>query len=243
MPFPAFTPTVPELVHDAARRFGDKTYLVADDARLTYREVQARSGALAKGLLAEGIGKGARVGILIPNSDDFVVAALAVARVGGIFVPINTFSQARELGWLLRHADVTHLLAHPAFLNNDYLERLEDALPGLAGQSAAQPLFVAGAPFLRSVHVWGASDRSWSRGDEADMVAAGVAAGITDDFLASVEDCVVPSDPAVIVYSSGSTADPKGAIHSQGALVRHSCNVLIGYPIGGDDVMFSSIDR
>ena len=154
---------------------------------------------------------------------------------------MNTFSQTRELGWLLRHADVTHLLAHPSFLNNDYLERLEAALPGLAGQRADQPLFVPDAPFLRAIHVWGPSDRSWSRGDEADIVAAGERAGIDDEFLARVEECVVPADPVVIIYSSGSTADPKGAIHSQGAVVRHSCNVLVGYPIERDDVMFSSM--
>ena len=51
----------------------------------------------------------------------------------------------------------------------------------------------------------------------------------------------MPADPAVVVYSSGSTADPKGAIHSQGAVVRHSYNVLVGYPIARDDVMFSSM--
>jgi acyl-CoA synthetase (AMP-forming)/AMP-acid ligase II len=241
MPFPDFTPTVPELVRNAARRFGEHTYLVANDARVTYRDAEARSAELAKGLLAEGIGKGSRVGVLIPNSADFVVLALASMRVGAVLVPVNTFSQTRELGWLLRHADVTHLVAHPSFLNNDYLERLEAALPGLAGQSADRPVFLPDAPFLRAVHIWGASDRSWSRGDEAEMVAAGVAAGVDGDFLARVEACVVPADPAVIVYSSGSTADPKGAIHSQGALVRHSCNVLVGYPITGDDVMFSSM--
>ena len=62
------------------------------------------------------------------------------------------------------------------------------------------------------------------------IVAAGERAGVDDEFLARVEECVVPADPAVIVYSSGSTADPKGAIHSQGAVVRHSCNVLVGLP-------------
>ena len=116
------------------------------------------------------------------------------------------------------------------FLNNDYLERLEAALPGLAGQTRRRPLFLADAPFLRAIHVWGASDRSWSRGDEASMVAAGDRAGIDDEFLARVEACVVPADPAVIVYSSGSTAEPKGAIHSHGAVVRHSCNVCVGLP-------------
>jgi acyl-CoA synthetase (AMP-forming)/AMP-acid ligase II len=241
MPFPDFTPTVPELVRRAAARFGDVTYLVADDARLTYHDVEARSRALAKGLLVEGMGKGSRVGVLMPNSADFVVAALAVTRVGAVLVPVNTFSQTRELGWLLRHADVTHLIAHPSFLHNDYLERLESALPGLADQRADRPLFVPDAPYLRAIHVWGSSDRSWSRGDESEIVAAGVAAAIDDAFLEHVESCVVPADPAVIVYSSGSTAEPKGAIHSQGALVRHSCNVLVGYPIAYGDVMFSSM--
>src|SRR3954466_13493455 len=125
MPFPDFTPTIPELVRSSATRFGDRTYLVANGERLTYRDVDERTSALAKGLLAEGIGKGSRVGILMSNSADFVVAALALARVGAIFVPVNTFSQTPALGWLLRHADVTHLFAHPTFLTNDYLERLE----------------------------------------------------------------------------------------------------------------------
>ena len=241
MPFPDFTPTVPELLRHARERFGDATWLVVDDEQLTFAEIDARTSAVAKGLLAEGIGKGARVGILIPNSVDFAVAALAVGRVGAMFVPINTFSQTRELGWLIGHADVTHVIAHPRFLNNDYLERLEDALPGLSARDAASPLFLPDAPFLRAIHVWGDSDRAWSRGGEDAIVAAGERAGIDDDFLARVEECVVPADPLVIVYSSGSTSEPKGAIHTQGTVVRHSRNLEVGYPMSPDDVVFSSM--
>ena len=241
MPFPDFTPTVPRLLRRAAERFGDHTYLVANGERLTYAEVDTRTAALAKGLLAEGIGKGSRVGILIPNSVDFAVAALAVARIGAVFVPVNTFLQTRELGWTIRHADLTHLVAHPAFLDHDYLERLEAALPGLADQRADRLLFVPAAPFLRAVHVWGASDRPWSRGNEAEIVAAGARAGVDDELLAQVQECVVPADPLVIVYSSGSTAEPKGAIHTQGTVVRHSCNLQSGYPMSPDDVVFSSM--
>ena len=97
MPFPDFTPTVPELLHTAAARFGAHPYLVVEGERLSYADAERRSAALAKGMLAEGIGKGARVGILMPNSVDFAVAAFAVARMGAVFVPINTFSQTREL--------------------------------------------------------------------------------------------------------------------------------------------------
>ena len=240
MPFPDFTPTFPELIRHAAR-FGDHPYLVADGERLTYAEMDARTAALARGLLAEGIGKGSRVGVLIPNSVDTAVVHLALLRIGAVLVPINTFLQTRELGWTIGHADLTELVMHPAFLTNDYLERLETALPGLAGQRADARLVLPDAPYLRAVHVWGPSDRSWSRGDESTIVAAGDQAGIDDTFLTRVEDSVVPADPALIVYSSGSTADPKGVVHSQGAVVRHSCNVLTGYPIAPDDVLFSSM--
>jgi acyl-CoA synthetase (AMP-forming)/AMP-acid ligase II len=181
------------------------------------------------------------VGILIPNSVDFAVAALAVGRIGAMFVPINTFSQTRELGWLMGHADLTHVITHPRFLNNDYLERMEEALPGLATRDAATPLFLPDAPFLRAIHVWGESDRAWSRGGADSIVAAGDRAGIDDDFLARVEEVVVPADPLVVVYSSGSTSEPKGAIHTQGTVIRHSRNLEFGYPIAPDDVMFSSM--
>jgi acyl-CoA synthetase (AMP-forming)/AMP-acid ligase II len=241
MPFPDFTPTMPTLLRRASARFGSHAYLIANGERLTYAEADARSAAVAKGLLAEGIGKGSRVGVLMPNSVDDAIAAFAITRIGAVFVPLNTFSQTKELAWMVRHADLTHLIAHPQFLSNDYLDRLEAAFPDLVGQSAEQPLLIAGAPFLRAVHVWGDSDRSWTRGDEAAIVASGTAAGIDDSFLDAVEACVVPADPAVIVYSSGSTADPKGAIHTQGTIVRHSCNVLVGYPMGPDDVVFSSM--
>ncbi len=89
--------------------------------------------------------------------------------------------------------------------------------------------------------MWSDCDRSWARGGEAELAAAGARAGIDDGFVDAVERCVVPADPAVIVYSSGSTADPKGAIHTQGTVVRHSCNVQFGYPMGIDDVLFSSM--
>jgi acyl-CoA synthetase (AMP-forming)/AMP-acid ligase II len=240
MPFPDFTPTFPELIRHAAG-YGEHTFLVADGDRLTYAEMETRTAALARGLLAEGIGKGSRVGVLIPNSVDTAVAHLALLRIGAVLVPMNTFLQTRELGWTIRHADLTELMVHPAFLSNEYLERLESALPGLAGQRADMRLLLPDAPYLRAIYVWGEADRSWARGREAEIVAAGEARGIDAAFLACVEECVVPADPALIVYSSGSTADPKGVLHSQGAVVRHSRNVFTGYPIAPDDVLFSSM--
>jgi len=64
----------------------------------------------------------------MPNGPDWLIAWLAATRIGAILVPLNTFFQARELRWILRHADVHTLLMVPRFLSHDDLERLEVAV-------------------------------------------------------------------------------------------------------------------
>jgi acyl-CoA synthetase (AMP-forming)/AMP-acid ligase II len=241
VPFPDFAPTLPALLRASTERFAAKDLLVADGERLTYADAERRSRALARGLLAHGVGKGSRVGLLMPNGADWVLAWLAATRIGAIAVPLNTFYQARELAWTLRHADLTQLLTCARFLNHDYLERLEAALPGLAAQDAQRPLYLPQAPYLRAIHVWGKGPRAWCRGGEAALARDAARAGIDDAFLAQAESCVTPADPALIVYSSGSTADPKGAIHTHGTVVRHSLNTTDTYRMQGDDVLYSSM--
>ena len=132
MPFPDFEPTLPVFLETRTAAFGKRPLILLDDERISYAEAASRSAKLARGLLASGVTKGTRVGLLMPNGPDWVVAWLAAARIGAVVVPLNTFYKARELCWVLRHADVHSLLMVPDFLNNDYLERLESGAPGLA---------------------------------------------------------------------------------------------------------------
>jgi acyl-CoA synthetase (AMP-forming)/AMP-acid ligase II len=80
--FPPFTPTSGELVRRCAERWGDAPFLVLGDERMTYAEADTRSTALAKGLLASGVGKSTHVGLLAPNGPTWVVAWLAATRIG-----------------------------------------------------------------------------------------------------------------------------------------------------------------
>jgi acyl-CoA synthetase (AMP-forming)/AMP-acid ligase II len=232
-------PTLPALLRELVARFGPRPLCVLGDRRITYAEADALSARLAKGLLAQGVAKGARVAVLFPNGPDFIVAWLAASRIGAVVVPLNTFYKPRELGYVLRHADVHTLLTAPRLLGNDYLERLEAAAPSLTSQRERGRLFLPELPHLRAVFVFGETGgRAWA-GTREDLEAAGAAAGLGDAFLASIEDEVAPADPAVLVYSSGSTADPKGALHSQGTLVRHSANLNQFRDLRGDDRIFS----
>lgn len=240
MPFPDFEPCTPVFLRSLQERYSSSDLIVYEGRRLTYGVAVSESARLARGMLASGISKGSRVGLLMPNSPDFVVAWLAAARIGAVIVPINTFYKPKELAFILHHADIQVLLTADKLLNNDYLERLEACIPQLHevthSADTAAPLFLHEFPFLRQVYVWGESSRSWSSSHQQLFDAADA---IDENYLKAAENCVCPADPLTIIYSSGSTADPKGAIHTQGSVIRHSYNLNHWRDIQTGDRIFS----
>ncbi len=233
--FPAFTPTTGTLARTCAERWGDKPFVILGGDRLTYAEADARSVRLAKGLLASGIGKGSRVGLLAPNSPAWVVGWLAATRMGAVVTMLNTYNKAPELRRVIRHADLQVLLTVGELLGVDELDRLEEAMPGVADQPH-EAILLPSHPYLRAAWTWGVAPRGWC-GDLADLAARGDA--VDDELLAQVEAEVHPADPAAIVYSSGSTADPKGAVHTHGAIVRHAHNLSTMRDITDDDRLYT----
>src|SRR6195952_267431 len=128
--------SIPELL--AMRRAEpDGEFLATDNERLTFREADTASLNLADALLASGVGKGTRVGILFPNCAQWLICWLAAARIGALTVPLSTFAPGGELARLLRHTDVQVLLMGRSIAGRDLVTRVATALPGLAeGDSA-----------------------------------------------------------------------------------------------------------
>jgi acyl-CoA synthetase (AMP-forming)/AMP-acid ligase II len=207
--------TVPALLQRSVREFGDQTYLVTPTDRLTYGEAGQRSAQLASWLLAEGVGKGTRVGLFFANGVDWVTWWLAVSRIGALAVPLSTLYAPAEIAKVVRLADVGLLIAPTQVLSIDVAERFEAALPELSGQRTNR-LTLGSAPYLRRIVFTGESDRRWATHyDEAAPV-------VPQAILAAVEEEVFPADLAVMVHTSGSTADPKGVLHTHGTLVRQT---------------------
>ncbi len=232
MPFPDYTPTASNLLA-RFKQFADKELIVLGDTRLTYAEVEAQSRVVAKGLLAAGVTKGTKVGLLLNNSPEFIVSHMAASRIGAVSVPINTFFKEKELGYVLRHADIDTLIAMPALFANNYVERLEECIPALANHSADRPLFTEDFPFLRRIYFIGEDSPGWGL-----PLKTLTDNSLDDDFLRAAETNVSPADPLVIIYSSGSTSDPKGAVHSHGAVIRHSLNLHSKRRLSATDRMY-----
>src|SRR3954451_23560989 len=236
--FPDFPPTVPNAVKASAERWGDKVFLVTPDERMSFAELDRRSRALAARLVEAGAVKGTRIGVLFPNEPAWLVSWAAAARIGAITVPVSTFYKVFELGRFMRHADIQILLLTPKFLNNDYVERLESVAPELTEQDASAPLMVPTLPQLRRVMFWGPSPRPWAMGNLGDGLDDPVAAPLAA-VVDAMEADVFPGDPMMLMYTSGSTADPKGVLHSHGGMVRHAYNLAAMATFDDTEVMWS----
>lgn len=231
--------TLPELVRAAAALHGEREFVVLGEERLTFLDADRRSRELARGLLAMGVGKGSRVGLLMPNSPAWATCWFAAARTGALTVALSTFFRPPELSWGLRHNDVDTLLISASYLNNDYVERLEKAVPGLA-EAAGPDLYLPSHPYLRRIVVFGGSDRPWAlKGSAAIDAAARDRPQIDDAFLDEVELNIAPADPLITICTSGSTAEPKAVVHCHGVAVNATRQYLPYYDWRPDDRAYS----
>jgi long-chain acyl-CoA synthetase len=196
-----FHPRPPDLyalLQQAAERFGDNEAVVCGGTRLSWREVMRAATDLAAGLARLGVARGDRVVLFLSNRPEFVVGLFAVQRLGAIVVPVGVREQRDGLAWILGHCGAKALL-----LDHGLVERVTAGdHPGLAlvvcgaAEGALQP---AGALAYEDLLRRGAADVA-----EASPTPAAVA----------------EEDVAAILYTSGTTGRPKGAMLTQLGIVH-----------------------
>ena len=229
--------TIPALLAAAAADHPARAVLVVDEQVTTYAELDAQSASFARRLMAAGIGKGSRVGIMLPNDATFLFSWLGAARIGAVAVTLPSLAKPAEIARIVAHADLQLLVAPRRYLHHDYAARLAEALPALAG--LAPPYHMSELPWLRAVWLWCEPEDDCP--DWARPVDPRPPADISAELLTAAEARVSPADAAGIIYTSGSTAEPKGVIHSQASFIRAGRKLAASFDYGPGERAFASM--
>ncbi len=232
--------TLGDLLLLANDRYSSSPALILPQQQLSYGELTERVLRRARALQAIGVKPRDHVGLLMPTCVEFVEFLFAIALCGAVAVPMNARYKYSELAYVIENGDLVTVVTTDIVADHvDFVERLSEALPGLAANNDARALKLASAPRLRNLVLLGARS---APGFMTQTAFEALTETVDEDRVHETRMRVRLRDAAIMLYTSGTTANPKGCLLSHESMVRNS--IALGrhrYALSHTDVFWSPL--
>jgi fatty-acyl-CoA synthase len=212
--------SVAQVLEERAQAHPERVFLVFGDRRLTYRQIDARSSAIAAALHGLGVERGDRIALDLPNWPEFVLSMFAAAKLGAVIVPLNPRYTIPELQYMLRHSEASVVVSAENFNGIDYLQLFEGFLTSLPD---LQYLVTVGEEDL-----W-YDDRIYQF---EDLESSGAGRELPRVSIDAAEDTFA------ILYTSGTMGKPKGVALTHENLLSTAAATADSVALGENDVVF-----
>ncbi len=212
----AHASTIPAVLSQAGRRFAEEPWMAFKGELQTFADLTDNVATIAAGLETLGIAKGDRVGLFLGNMFEWLQIEYAVTALGAALVPLNTALRARELDHIVRTSGMNLLVWGAHVVGHETLPLLQSLVPEINDARVGE-WQSSTFPALRQVI--GVGECTWPEG--VTPWARIIANGRSAQPLHIPDNLVTSDDVALIMFTSGTTGVPKGALLTHGAIVDH----------------------
>ena len=214
--------TLGNFFDEVAEKYADRPYILTEDRAYSYGETRRIADTLARGYQQMGVRPRDHVALLMGNLPEFVFNLLALVKIGAVTITINTQLRERELEFILRDSDAVLLVANDKLGKNDYTKILGAFLHSVDFGETPDKGGYEGFPYLKNIVIFSPEGREYPNTLAMNQVLEwGKQAG--DSKRGYVQkQTAYPDESCLIMYTSGTTAIPKGAVLTHDMLLRGS---------------------
>ena len=226
-----------DLMDMQAEKYGDKDAIVFPDGRYSYQDIAMYAQNISKALLALGVEPGDRVGYFLQECIDTIGIIIGAAKIGAITAPINSRFKTTELEQVIVHAGMKVIFTSSPAVATDFNGLINETFPQIA-ESASKHLDFPEAPELEALITLDDIERpgTFNLSDVDKMALT-----ISDEAVSVRQAGVRVRDTAIIMYTSGTTAMPKGAMLSHESFSRYASSVKQRMILTEDDIFWAAL--